>query len=590
MSHVVGVKNRTGGRVMLAGVRGRRGAQVVGSTFDEDGRLIMTLDDGSTVDGGINGAFLGLQQEVGDGLGDRYTKTESDQKTELAASGVLDEVDRAGGSEYLGVGPIFPIATDQDRRAVLAYDAEKKRIVGAGVVGVDEVDQQLQGTIGDQAMFEYVGAGPVYPLLLGVDRRVLLGYDAGADRIVGAGLQPAPLEQGAAAINHLLFYGQSLSVGATATTIISVAQPYNNVTFSGGPRAWTGLAFDFSSLKPLVEDNVNPAPDGSSNRGETPCSGAANYASNLLYRDAGIAPADHVILASTAGKGGASILELKKGTSWYNNFLAHVQGGLAQGQSYVLRAFCWAQGESNVSMDYATYRAELEQLQVDIDSDARAMTGQQVRVACITYQLSYRARAYQAVPLAQLSLAQNNPYFYLATPTYHLPYGPDNVHLTNVGYKWLGAYYGRVYKKIIAGDLGPDKQHPWWLNPVSAVRSGTTVTLRFDVPTAPLVFDTVALAPTTANGFRIVDSLGPVNISNMAASGSSVVIELEAEPVGEAVVRYGLDYLGDGLIINAGGSGNLRDSTPDTLLLEGIERPLFHVCPHFELPLIELGV
>ena len=49
MSHVFGVKNRTGGRVMLAGVRGRRGAQVVGSTFDEDGRLIMTLDDGSMV-------------------------------------------------------------------------------------------------------------------------------------------------------------------------------------------------------------------------------------------------------------------------------------------------------------------------------------------------------------------------------------------------------------------------------------------------------------------------------------------------------------------------------------------------------------
>ncbi|EXC10564.1 cellulosome enzyme domain protein, partial [Acinetobacter baumannii 724909] len=49
------------------------------------------------------------------------------------------------------------------------------------------------------------------------------------------------------------------------------------------------------------------------------------------------------------------------------------------------------------------------------------------------------------------------------------------------------------------------------------------------------------------------------------------------------IVRYALDYLGAGLSIDGGASGNLRDSTTDSIEIAGVERPLYHVCPHFEL-------
>lgn len=94
------------------------------------------------------------------------------------------------------------------------------------------------------------------------------------------------------AVNHILFYGQSLSVGATATTILSSSQPYFNVTFDTGPRKDSAA----NSVIPLVEQFNNPSSDGYDNRGETCCSGAANYASRAMMLENGIDPHDHVIL------------------------------------------------------------------------------------------------------------------------------------------------------------------------------------------------------------------------------------------------------------------------------------------------------
>ncbi len=47
-------------------------------------------------------------------------------------------------------------------------------------------------------------------------------------------------------------------------------------------------------------------------RGETCCSGAANYASRAMMLENGIDPKDHVIFASTAGHGGIASISLKK--------------------------------------------------------------------------------------------------------------------------------------------------------------------------------------------------------------------------------------------------------------------------------------
>lgn len=382
-------------------------------------------------------------------------------------------------------------------------------------------------------------------------------------------------------INHVLSYGQSLSMGATATTLLSTTQPYFNLTFNTGPRKDT----EATSVIPLVEQFNNPSIDGYANRGETHCSGLANYASQAMMRENGINPQDHVIFASTAGHGGYTIDQLKKGSAWYSVLIDHVNKAksLNVGKSYHVPVVPWIQGENNavsggLQTPYAVYKAGLIQLQSDANTDIKAITGQADPVRFITYQMSYAARTWPDIAKAQLDLARENDNFMLATPMYHFPYAGDNVHLTNVGYKWMGAYFARAYKQYMIDGRKPD-----FINPISAYIKGNQVIVKFDVPTLPLKIDTSTLASTTNAGFKVMNGASEIAITSVTASDDTVILQLASAPTASVQVRYALDYLGTGLTITGGASGNLRDSTTDSTEIAGAIKPLYHVCPHFEM-------
>lgn len=494
-------------------------------------------------------------------------------------------------ADYTGSADLIPLYTDADGRTLLGVYKSTGEIFAHGSLTEERVTMLL----GEFGFAKYTGSGPVYPLATDAEMRVVLGVNLETGLLVGSGLnaisaavqaERKPLADAIVpkAKNHLLFYGQSLSVGASAGSVLSTTQPYSNVTFNGGPRAWTGSAWDFSGFKPLVEDAVSPAPDGGTNRAETACSGAANYASTLMAID-GVNPSSHVVLASTAGCGGYRIDQLRKPASWYNNFLAHISGAHALDSNHAVHAVGWLQGETDITAptSYSTYRAALEQLQVEVDTDIKTITGQSHPVYLITYQVSYGITGNNGIALAQLDLAQKNSKIFLATPTYHLPYASDNIHLTAVGYKWIGAYFGRAYKALVDG------YEPQWLNPRSATVRGAVVRVRFDVPVGPMVLDATNLAATTDSGFKVLDGVSPATISSIKVDGRDVVITLSAAPAGAVKVRYALDYLGAGLLLTNGASGNLRDSSPDVINISGVDRPLWNVCPAFEMTAIKLG-
>lgn len=501
---------------------------------------------------------------------------------------------RAALARYVGDEQLVPLYIDAAGRVLIGVNRSDGTVFVAGQLDTQSAKRLSQETLGEGGMAAYIGGGPIYPIVTDAAGRVLIGVEKGSGDIVGSFKRvpdgpsapdvPIVDKLPKKSINQIVFYGQSLSVGAAAGSLISVTQPYSNVTFSGGPRAWNGSDWDFGPFKPLVEDEVAPAPDGSSNRKETPCSGAANYASTALALS-GVSPDNHVILASAAGRGGYRIDQLEKGAAWYNNLIAHINGAHDLETDHALNAVCWLQGENDVvaSTDGDVYKSKLAQLRKDVEIDAQEITSQASPVYLLTYQLSYGARTHPAIALAQLGLARDDAHVFLAAPTYHIPHATDNVHLTAIGYKWIGAYFGRAYSRIVLG------LEPQWLQPISATIRGAIIRVRFSVPTLPLVLDIDRLAATTDFGFKVLSNGQSAQISAVVVDGADVLIHLPQPPDGDVLVRYGLDYIGQGLTITNGGSGNLRDSSTDTISIAGDQYPLWNVCPHFEMPAIALG-
>ncbi|MEB7619833.1 sialate O-acetylesterase [Klebsiella aerogenes] len=526
-----------------------------------------------------NNIVLGYDQDKSEIYGDGLVTETNIPKTIQAVPGV---------KTYKG-DDLQPIVADSENKILMSYDPINDEIQGVGLVS----HSVLSGGYSAQ---KYTGS-TIYPVLTDSNNNVLLAYDYGADKIIAVGLEsqgagptyldsPLPYTPVAKAINQAVGYGQSLMAGATSRPPISLAQPYNNVTYIGGTRGGGLNAQDFTAFKPLVEDEINPAPDGGNNRGETICSGMANYATYLAYAENGIAPYSHVILISSAGKSGAPISELKKGTAWYSNqFTQHLTRGFDVNPDLAIQCIPWVQGESNSDGrtedgTKAAYKASLTTLRLNIEADAQAKTGQTTPVPMIVYQHSTNIRTNTNTALAFYDLiTEPDSLFFFATPTYMFPHAVDTLHLTADGYKWMGCYFGRAYKQMMH-----DKIRPRFIHPVSATYVGSVVRVKFNVPQAPLVLDTANLAPTQDYGFSVYSGgvkavINSVSIEN----GDTVVINTAASSLSSVIVKYGIDYLGTGLNIQAGASGNLRDSTPETVIIDGISRPLFYLCPHVEI-------
>lgn len=408
-----------------------------------------------------------------------------------------------------------------------------------------------------------------------------------SDATQPAAARPLPELIDVAAYNHLLFYGQSNSIGADAVPVISDTQPYSNVTFDGGPRAWDG-DYAYAPYKPLVEDlDTTGGVQGHAgvDLAETPCSGAANYASTLLALD-GVDPASHVILASTAGRGSFSINSLSKSGTWYNEVLMPmVDAAIAIDADYTCPAVCFVQGERDAGTaetPYADYKSRLLTLQDDLETDIKAKSGQTGPVYLMCVQNMTRATVRDDVARAQFDATFESDKIFAVVPSYRIPY-ETNIHYSNVGAKLAGAYFGRGYKRMMDG-FCPDM-----LRPVSATLRGLELRVRFDVPRMPLRFDATNLASVTDFGFQVRDDNGAVGIDTIEIAGADVVITLDDEPVGETVVRYALDYAGRAVSGGEEGYGNLRDSAPETITLLGQQHQLFNAALAFQIGVVRVG-
>lgn len=380
---------------------------------------------------------------------------------------------------------------------------------------------------------------------------------------------PEPLASllSSASIIAIGAYGQSNSAdfyqGTTPSAVLSGAQLYDNVMYSGG------------SLLDLVSVTT-----------EKMFVTCANYASAHGAKRDGTDPADQVFAGFTAGVPGASISAIQSGSSGFSAFVARVTE-IYGVQPSVQPIVNFVQGETDTEagMTGATWGGYLTALHSALKASVNAVTGRSDELHFVVSQPAFKVQLSDEVVLEQLRLAQTEDWCHLGVPMYRLPYSSyDSVHTTNIGRKLHGAYFGKANAAILRGE------QPQWLNPVAATFDGAVIRVKFDVPVSPLVLDTDALGVTTDSGFKIIDNGSAATISAIEASNDTVTITCSADLTGPVRVRYALDYLGAGLNIVSGASGSLRDSDPETITIGGTVYQLFNPAPHFELSAVNVAV
>lgn len=308
-------------------------------------------------------------------------------------------------------------------------------------------------------------------------------------------------------VNMLINYGQSLSVGGGAA---NVNDDFRNVlSFPGGINEWDAKLdienerqveqFYGKDLVPLSSLNCSNYP---------PVASCALAWMSLLEKENHInfKNFDYQFLLSTPGYSGIEIEGLAKAGRfpdfkspektpgyYYKRLLMSVRKGMEnahrQGKTFGVPCLFYVQGEADCTENTEEYYPKLRQLFEDLNTDIKAITGQQQDVQFITYQMS----SYEPVnsvsgpTYAQLKLAQEQDNVHLGGAMYQYDYGTDKFH--PVDRAIVGLQAGIIAKRII-NDEKPlalffprnyDVQH-----------SGDTwlLSIQFDVPVPPMRFIT----------------------------------------------------------------------------------------------------
>jgi len=407
--------------------------------------------------------------------------------------------------------------------------------------------------------------------------------------LAGGASAPAPaVPDFKADVIGLIGYGQSLAQGVSAVPVVSGTARFPNhaLRFTSGIRpgesSGSGLTGAFEQVQPTA-----------SNVGETPVTGSLECVIERIGAENFLTTNDfkHAFFGAAAGVSSTTVAQLSKGNSGggYTGLINTASGAKTEsnavGRTFAVGATTWTQGTSDMlaGTSQSTYQTALNQLVNDQDADIRAVTGQTQPVLMICGQSADHVFAGNGgsptCALAQLALSKTNPLFKVACPMYQFPTA-DQPHLTAASSKWLGAFYGLTYKRIIL-----DGKTDWApLDCIAAVGQLRTILLTFHVPVGKLVWDTTQV-PTYPNyGFQVVNSAnsqytlaGLPEIVGPRTVRLQTTIDLQAN----SKVRYGWGLIGSPPTI---AGGNLRDQQGDSIVFNptGINKRMDNFCVIFE--------
>ena len=391
-------------------------------------------------------------------------------------------------------------------------------------------------------------------------------------------LNPRSFTMPAADIVVYLVTGQSLAVGYTQTSLglFTTTQRFGNLMLNGGVRAGQALggAVSSSAMTSLVPLVATADSDGASDGYQFADSIANGFADTLAMLAASQGRKVQIAMA-VAGFSGQSYAAIKKGTQTYANALAMVTAiktlAAAEGKTVAVGGVVIVHGEADQMAHTAAYDADMVALQTDYQTDLAAITGQSGTIPLLQSQTSSAPNTLATtvrISDLQLNAAKLAPgRVFLYGPKYQYNYVVGGVHLAPAGYCQLGEQLARSEFARLSGGVPS-------IMPIGAVLLGKTVIVRLSVPTPPLVLDTTAVIPPTANangldGWEFEDgSSSPPAIASWSwidAVNGVAQINLASVPTGTSPrIAFAetsgsvVDFYGGGAF---GQRGNVRDST-----------------------------
>lgn len=301
-----------------------------------------------------------------------------------------------------------------------------------------------------------------------------------------------------------------------------------------------------------------------------------------------------MICTFPGGRGATSIVDMSKGSEAYKRFLNEIdhahRKAKSKGWDFVVPAFCWMQGEDDIVWKKSkNYKKDLKQFQIDLNKDVKAITKQTRDVVCICYQTNCLTLSKEfdashfngketSVPQGQMELIRDDSLFMASGPTYPYSFaGNERVHIDGLSQKRLGYLAGLSVIRIL------ESKSSKGLIPMNFHVSGDTVIIKFNIPSPPLVLDTIAVVKAANYGFSVIDSGNTDILQQVILQNNLIKLSCKKSPAGSKV-KYAVNGLKEKSGYRFGPRGNLRDSQGQQLTATILKKvyPLHNWCYQFD--------
>ena len=272
------------------------------------------------------------------------------------------------------------------------------------------------------------------------------------------------------ALNLYIAYGQSNSIGVSATPTTSVS----DTTYGAGKdygrdgrelRAGGSSWVDLTYPPTLIDFSLHASTEMSEPMRAHTREGFLKRALSIVNR-AQIAKTGerHRYQAICLGHTGYPYSQLIKGTNTYTNLISAVTkivaNATASSLTTIIRPVCWIHGEADFAASGSGYAAGLATLQADLNTDLKAISGQSQNIPMlISQQSNFAISGFSPFSIVypvldQLQAHIGNPAtVVLAGPMY----AAENIDSGNLHYKgpqvvrWANGFGNALSKMVVDG-------------------------------------------------------------------------------------------------------------------------------------------